>query len=74
MVTHNGQHCVIMSIVNAYTVEIHTRDSGARRVYFTSLRESEPGEIRRQMKAAREYRADNSELWAHLTQNQEPGR
>ena len=66
MVTHNGQHCVIMSIVNAYTVEIHTRDCGARRVYFTALRESRPGEIREQMKAAREYRAGNSELWAHL--------
>jgi hypothetical protein len=64
MVTYNGQHCVVVSIVNAYKVEIHTRDNGAKQVYFTALRESELGEIQRQMKAAREYRADNSELWA----------
>lgn len=63
MVTHNGQHCVIVSIVNAYRVEIHTRAHGARKVYFTSLRETTPGEIQRQMKLAREGRADNSELW-----------
>lgn len=66
MVTYNGQHCVVASIVNAYKVEIHTRD-GARRVYFTALRETERGEIQRQMKAAREGVVDNSELWATVT-------
>lgn len=71
MVTYNGQHCVIASIVNAYMVEIHTRDNGAKRVYFTALRESERGEIQRQMRAAREGIADNSELWPTLTRIKE---
>jgi hypothetical protein len=47
MVTYNGQHCVVVSIVNAYTVEIHTRSNGTKRVYFTALRETEPGEIQK---------------------------
>jgi hypothetical protein len=63
MVTYNGQHCVVVSIVNAYTVEIHTRKNGAKRVYFTALRETERGEIQKQMKMARDGVADNSELW-----------
>jgi hypothetical protein len=57
-------HCVIVSILSPYKVEIHTRN-GAARVQFADLRETEAGEIRRQMKAAREFRADNSELWLH---------
>ena len=62
MVTYNGEHCVIVSQVDAYRVEIHTHN-GAQRVYWSALRETEPGEIRRQKALARDGRADNSELW-----------
>lgn len=62
MVTYKGQHCVIVSIINAYKAEIHTRD-GAKRVEFIALRETERGEIQKQMKLAHDGKADNSELW-----------
>lgn len=63
MVTYLGEHCVIDAVLTPYKVRIHTRDNGAKTVEWTSLRETEQGEIRRQMKAAREFRVDNSELW-----------
>lgn len=67
MVTYRGRHCVVVSELDAYRVEIHTVN-GSTIVLWTQLRETEPGEIRRQKKAAREGWTDNSELWPPQTE------